>query len=99
VQVKISGARVTGVSYITDDFPLPYKLARHKAIGITLQMAVIEDQFLVRAQLINCCSAAFALKEFNNLAIGSSYDWRSRRGRNIDSIVHATFVAGIRECV
>ena len=99
MQVKISGACIAGIADIADNFPLLYKFASGKTIGIPLQMGVIVDEFLVWTELINCGSAAFALEEFNNLAIGSSYDWSSRRGRNIDSIVNPTFGAGVRECV
>src|SRR6266508_197356 len=97
--MTISSARVTGVADIGDNFPLLYKLAGHEAIGVALQMGVIEDQFFVWAELVDCGAAAFTLEEFNNLAIRSSHDWRSRWGRNIDSVVNATFGAGIGERV
>src|ERR1043166_6926344 len=55
------------------------------------EVRVVKDQFLIDAELINRGAAAFALKEFQNLAAGSGEHGRFSSGGNIDRIVYATF--------
>src|SRR5438093_29001 len=97
--MKISRAGVPGVADISNDLALPYKLTFHHAVGIALQMSVIKDELLAGAELIDGCSAAFALEEFYDLAIGSGHHRSPDGGGNINSVVHAPFCARIRERV
>src|SRR5258705_6671438 len=99
MEMEISNTGVTSVADISDNFPLLHKLTSREAIGIPLQMGVIKHQLLVGAELIDCCPAALALEEFDNLAVGSSDDRSSCWGRNIDGVMDAAFRTRIRERV
>src|SRR5687768_18263215 len=74
----IAGARVSRVADITDNFTLPRVLADCQAIGIALKMSVIKDEFLVRAELIDGRSTAFALKEPHNFTVARRHNRSSR---------------------
>ena len=89
--MEISGARVSSVANIRDHLALFCKLAFCNAVGVTLQMSVVKDQFPIDAQLVDGRAAAFALEEFDDLAIGGGHDWSSRGRGNIDSVMHTAF--------
>ena len=91
----VSGAGVTRIADIGDNFSLMHKLALTEAIGITLEVSVVIHEFLVRVELIDGGPAAFALEESNNLAIGSGDDRGSRGGGDIDGVMHTSFGARI----
>ncbi len=97
MQLKISSAGVAGVADIRDNFPLLYKLTSHLAIGVALQVSVIKHELLIVAELIDCCPAALTLEKFYDLAVGSSHDRGSSRGRDIDGVVDASFGTRISE--
>src|SRR6185369_4676612 len=58
-------------------------------------MSVIEDELLVRGELIDRRAALFALEEFQDLAVGSSEDGRFGGSRYIDGVMLSAF----RSCV
>ena len=91
MEVKISGPGVASVANIGNHFPLLYKLTGHQAVGVALQVGVVKHQLMVATELIDSCPTAFALEEFYDLAIGRGHDRSARRGRNIDSVMHAPF--------
>lgn len=99
MEVIVSGAGVAGVADIGNDFSLLRKLTGSKAFGVALQMSVIKHESPIGAELVDRCATAFALEEFDDLAVGSGHNRRSRRRRNVDRVVDAALGARIRECI
>ncbi len=97
--MKISHAGISSVTHVTDDLALANKFSRRQAVGISLEMSVIENEFLVGAELIDRYAAALAREESDDLAVGGSHDRRAGRGRNIDRVVDASFRTRVGESV
>src|SRR6266404_2264788 len=95
----IAWTSISGVSDVGNNISLPYITSLCKAIGITLEMGIIEDQLFISAQLVNSCSAALALEQFSNYSVSSGQDWGSRSSRNIDRIMHSPFRPRIGESI
>ena len=99
MEMKISRAGVAGVADIADDLSLTKRLSGYQSIGIALQMGVIKYELLIGAELIDCRTTAFALEEFEDLAIGSCHHRRARRRGDIHCIVHPSFGARVAKRV
>ena len=97
--VIVSRACVSRVADITNNLTLPRKLSHYQAICVTLEMSVVKDEFLIRAQLIDCRATALALKKSDNLSIARRQHRSSSWGHDIDGIVYASFPACRRKCV
>src|ERR1041384_3812489 len=68
-------------------------------MSVVREVSVIEDELLVGGELIDRRAALFALKEFQDLAVGSSEDGSFSRSHNIDGVVRSTFGACVGVCV
>ena len=97
--MEISGARVSGVAHVANHFTLPGKLSGRESVRVTLQMGVIENQFLISAQLIDGCAAPVTLKQFDDFAISGGNDCCSSRGRNVDRVMNTTLGTCVSERV
>src|SRR6266542_1885596 len=95
MQVVISAPSVARISNISDHITLAGYLACDETIRIALKMGIIENQFSVRAELVNRRAATLALKQLDDLTITSGKDWSSRRCGNINRIMHASLGAGL----
>src|ERR1700730_5883154 len=95
----IAGAGVSSVTNITDNFPLPSKLAGYQAIGIALKMSVVKDEFLVRAELIDCRSTPIALEKPHNFSVACRHDRSSSWSHDIDCVMGTSFRARVRKRV
>src|SRR5882762_8906235 len=99
MEVTVSRAGVPRVTDVTDDLTLSGKLSRCQAIRITLKMSVIKDQFLVRAELIDCRSTAVALKQSQNFSVARRHHRSSRWSHDIDGVVCTSFRARVSKGV
>ena len=99
MEMIVSSAGITSIADISNDFSLSNKFADHNSVSVALQMGIVKHQLLVRAELIDCGSAAFALEKFYDLAVGSGHDWSSRGSEDIDCVVDTSFGARIRKRV
>lgn len=89
----VTGAGISGVTDVGDYLSLPHDVSFSEAIGVVREVGVVKDQFLVGAELINGCAAAFALKELLNLAVSSSQDGSFSSSGNVNRVVNAAFGA------
>jgi len=89
----VTGACISGVADIGDYLSLMHDVSFSEAIGVVREVCVVEDQFLIGAELIDGRAAAFALKKLLNLAISSSQDGGFSSSGNVDRIVDAAFGA------
>src|SRR6266851_2669456 len=99
MQMIVSGARVSRVADVGDDLALAHKFSRRQAVGVALQMGVVENQFFVSAVLVDGCAAALTLKKFCNLAVGGREHRSPGCGRNVDGVMDPDFDARIHESV
>jgi hypothetical protein len=91
MEMVIAWTSITGVSHISNDIPLLYVVSLSNALGIPLEVGVIENKLLLVAQLIDRSATPLAMEQFNNFTVGRCED-RSAGGRgDIDCIVHSTF--------
>src|ERR1043165_5226927 len=91
----ITGACIAGVADVSNHLALLHEIAFRESLGVVREMRVIVDELLVRGELIDRGAAAFALKEFDDLAVGSGDDGSFRRSDYIDGVVRSAF----RSCV
>lgn len=89
----VAGACVSGVADVRDYLALMHDVSFSEAIGVVREVGVVKDQFLVGAELIDRRAAAFALKEFLNLAVSSGKHGSFGGGGYVDRIVNAAFGA------
>jgi hypothetical protein len=83
MQMIIAGARVAGVTDITDDIALSHVVAHAEAGGIAVEMRIIKDQLLVGAQLINYLAAESVATDPDDLAIRGRQHRSSARDHNV----------------
>lgn len=95
MKMVIAGAGIAGVPDVSDHLPLSDRIAFGQAIGVTREMSVVENQFLVSGELIDRRATAFALKELEYLAVSGGEHLCFRRRDNIDCIVREAFGAGV----
>src|SRR5918912_633830 len=95
VQVVVAGSGVARVADVGDDIAASNGAAFYDAVGVMIQMGVVEDRFVVSAELIKGRAAGLALKEFHDAAIGCGEDRRAARGWNVYRVVCAPFGAGL----
>ena len=89
----VTGACVSGVADIRDYLTLPHDVSFSQAIGVVREVRVIKDQLLIGAELIDRCTAAFALKELLNLAVSGGKDGSFSSSGDVDRIVNTAFGA------
>src|SRR5215475_7701009 len=87
----ITGARIAGVADVRDHLSLLHRVSFSEASGVMREVRVVEDQFLIGAELIDRRAAAFAMEELLNLAVGGSKYGCFSGGGNVDRIVNAAF--------
>src|SRR4030095_1878734 len=92
-------AGIASVAYVTNHLSLMHVHSSGQIVSITLKMSVIEDQFLVRTQLVDCCATTLALKQLNDLSIGGGEHRGSRGCWDIDRVVHTTFRPRVIKCI
>lgn len=97
VKVIISGAGIASVAHKRNDLALSRNSSYFDPVGAALKVSIVKHQLFVRAQLIDCGPAAFALEKFDYFPIGSGENRRSCRRRDIDGIVNASFGSRIGE--
>jgi hypothetical protein len=96
MQMVIACTCVTRITNIGNYLTLARKFPWEKALRIALEMSVVKDQLLVRAELVDGCPTSLTLEKPNNLTVGRGEDRGSKGGWNIYSVVHASF--GTRIC-
>ena len=89
----VTGACIAGVSDVGDYLSLAHDVTFSQTIGVAREVCVVEDQFFVGAELIDGRTAAFALKEFLNLAVCCGKYGSFSSGGNVDGVVNAAFRA------
>lgn len=99
MKVKISRAGVAGVADERDRLALPNKLSHSQSFSITLEMSVIEHELFVGAELVNRRAAAFALEEFDDLAVGCGHDRGAGWSGNVDGVMNSSFRASVGKSV
>ena len=89
----VTGTCISGVADVGDHLSLVDDVSFSEAIGVVREVCVVKDQLLIGAELIDRRAAAFALKEFLNLAVSSGKHGSFSSGGNVDRIVNAAFGA------
>ena len=89
----VTGARISGVADVRDYLSLLYDSSFGEALCVMREVRVVEDHFLIGADLIDRRATAFALEELLNLAVSSGKDGSFGRSGNVDRIVNAALGA------
>ena len=89
----VTGACIAGVADIRDYLTLPHDVSFSQAVGVVREVRVVEDQFLIGAELIDRRAAAFALKELLNLAVSGGKDGSFSSSGDVDRVVNTAFGA------
>ena len=87
----ITGACIPGVADVGDHLSLMHDVSFSQALGVVREVRVVEDQFLIGAELIDGRAAAFALKELLNLAVSGGKDGSFSSGGDVDRVVNTAF--------
>jgi len=64
--MKVSRAGISTIANVRDRFALFREMAFGQTVRISIEVCVVIDKLTIRAQLINGCATAFALKEFRD---------------------------------
>ena len=89
VEVAVVASGVAAVADVAEEFAAPGEAVFGDAVGVAFEMRVIIDGAVVRAELIEGDAAAFAVEEFDHLAVGGGDDGRVARGHDVYGIVRA----------
>src|SRR5690349_17315567 len=91
VEMSVSKAGVAGVADEADRRPLFDLHPFSDAVGSSLQMCVVQNEFPIGCQLVDRDTTTLAVKEFEDLAIRRRDDRRSPWSHDVDRIVNSTF--------
>jgi hypothetical protein len=87
MKVAIARARVTGVADITNDIAPARVITRSEIVGVTVEMRVIKDQFLVPTHLVDRVTAGFVPGKPDDLAVVGGQHRGPARGHNVNRAV------------
>lgn len=97
MQMIISRPGIARVADVTDGVAAMREDAFRDAVGVMIEMRVIKNGAIVRAELIKRDAAAFALKKSDDAPIGGGNDGRIVRRHDVNRIMHAPLRTGIIE--
>ena len=89
MEVRIAGTRIAGIADVANDRTLFDELPFDNTVSPGLQMCVIEEKALVRADLVNRDAAGFTIVKLYDIAVSDSYNRRSGGRHYVDRIVGA----------